>query len=96
MGIILLALYAIFGQEDIHQANALRNATIIVVTIIGIVIFARAGVIRWLPSLIMMVGSIIGGYVMVRFSRKMHPALLRNAILGWASALTLYAFWRYF
>ena len=95
MGIILLALYAMFGHEDIHEANALRNATIVVVTGIGIVIFARAGVIRWLPSLIMMAGAIVGGYAMVRFSRKMHPSLVRNAILGWATALTVYAFWRY-
>ena len=30
MGIILLAIYAMFGHEDIHEANALRNATITV------------------------------------------------------------------
>jgi uncharacterized protein len=95
MGIVLLALYAIFLHEDIHEANALRNATIIVVTMIGIAIFARAGVIRWLPSLIMMTGAILGGYAMVRFSQKLHPWLVRNAILGWAAALTAYAFWRY-
>src|SRR5690606_7505008 len=34
MGIILLAIYAMFGHEDIHEANALRNATITIVTII--------------------------------------------------------------
>jgi uncharacterized membrane protein YfcA len=95
MGIVLLALYAIFGHEDIHEANALRNATIIVVTIIGIVIFARAGVIRWLPSLVMMAGAVLGGYAMIRFSRKVSPGLVHNAILGWASVLTAYAFRRY-
>jgi uncharacterized membrane protein YfcA len=95
MGIVLLALYAVFGHEDIHEANSLRNATITVVTIIGIVIFARAGVIRWRESFAMMAGAIIGGYAMIRFSRKVPPWLVRNAILGWASALTVYAFWRY-
>jgi uncharacterized protein len=95
MGIVLLALYAIFGHEDIHESNALRNATITVVTIIGVAIFARAGVIRWPPALVMMAGSILGGYGMVRFLRKVNPWFVRNAILGWASILTIYAFWRY-
>ena len=42
MGIILLALYAMFGHEDIHEANALRNATIVVVTGIAGALVARS------------------------------------------------------
>jgi uncharacterized membrane protein YfcA len=73
----------------------LRNATITVVTIIGIVIFAQAGVIRWLPSFIMMAGAIAGGYAIIRFSRRVDPWVVRNAILVWAVILTAYSFWRY-
>jgi uncharacterized protein len=95
MGIVLLALFALFGHDDIHEANALRNATIAIITFIGIALFARAGVIRWLPSLIMMCGAVAGGYGMVRFARAMPQDVVRKAILGWAAALTVLAFWRY-
>lgn len=95
MGILLLAIYAMFGHEDIHEANALRNATITLMTFIGIGIFAQAGVIRWIPSLIMMAGAVIGGYGMGHFARRMPQKIVRNAILAWAVILTAIAFWRY-
>lgn len=95
MGIILLALYAMFGHDDIHEANALRNATICVVTVIAVVLFAHAGVIRWLPSLIMMAGAIIGGYCMISLSRKVPQGWVRGAILCWAVLLTAISFYRY-
>lgn len=95
MGIILLALYAMFGHDDIHEANALRNVTICIVTLIAIVLFARAGIIRWLPSLIMMAGAVLGGYVMIMLARRVPQSWVRNAILCWAIVLTAIAFYRY-
>jgi uncharacterized membrane protein YfcA len=95
MGIMLLAIYAMFGHEDIHEANGLRNATITVMTFIGIAIFAQAGVIRWLPSLIMMAGAVTGGYGMARFARVIPQHVVRRVILAWAIVLTGIAFWRY-
>ena len=58
MGIVLFAIHSVFSQMTIHQANAIRNITITLMTLISIVIFAQAGVIRWIPSLIMMTGAI--------------------------------------
>ncbi len=95
MGIVMFAIHAIFSQMTIHQANALRNITITLMTVISIVIFAQAGVIRWLPSLIMMTGAMIGGYFTAHIAMRVPPALVRNGILIWAACLTLLAFWRY-
>jgi uncharacterized membrane protein YfcA len=96
MGVVLLALYAMFGHDDIHEANALRNATITVITLIAIAIFAHAGVIRWLPALIMMLGAFLGGYVMIKVARSAPQLWVRRGILAWSVALTVIAFWRYF
>jgi uncharacterized membrane protein YfcA len=95
MSVVLLALYAMFGQDDIHEANAIRNATITVITLIGIAIFAHAGVIRWLPALIMMMGAFLGGYVMIKVARSVPQTWVRWGILAWSVALTVIAFWRY-
>jgi uncharacterized membrane protein YfcA len=95
MGFVLLATYAMFGHEDIHEANVLRNATITVITVIGILLFAHAGIIRWLPSLVMMVGAVIGGYGMLRFARDLPQVWIRRMILVWAITLTVIAFYRY-
>lgn len=95
MGIVMFAIYSIFSQMNIHQANALRNITITLMTVISIVIFARAGVIRWGPSLVMMSGAMLGGYVTASFAKRMPAHVVRYGILGWAVCLTALAFWRY-
>ena len=95
MGIVMFAIYSIFSQMTIHQANALRNITIALMTVISIVIFAKAGVIRWAPSLVMMAGAMIGGYATAHIAMRVPPALVRNGILVWAVCLTALAFWRY-
>ena len=41
MGIVMFAIYSIFSRMTIHEANANRNVTISLMTIISIVIFAR-------------------------------------------------------
>lgn len=95
MGVVLLALYAMFGHEDIHEANSIRNATITLITLIGIALFAHAGVIRWLPSLVMMAGAFLGGYLMIKVARAVPQHWVRWGILAWSITLTAIAFWRY-
>jgi hypothetical protein len=95
MGIILLAIHSIFSHMSIHHANALRNVTISLMTVISIAVFVGAGLVRWAPSLAMMAGAILGGYGMAKLARKLPHHVVRNAILGWSLALTVYSFWRY-
>lgn len=95
MGIVLFAIHAIFSQMSIHQANAIRNVTIALMTVISIGIFAQAGFIRWLPSLIMMGGAVVGGYATARFAMGLSSDLVRKGILVWAVCLMTLAFWRY-
>jgi uncharacterized membrane protein YfcA len=96
MGIVMFAIYSIFSHMSIHQVNAIRNITITLMTLISIAIFAHAGVIRWLPSLVMMAGAVSGGYVAVHVARKLPPEMVRRAITVWAVCLTALAFYRYF
>ncbi len=95
MSIVLFAIHAIFSSLDIHQSNAIRNATITLMTFISIAVFAGSGMIRWGPALVMMAGAWIGGYGMVRIAKTLPHAAIRNGILLWAVVMTAYAFWRY-
>ena len=95
MGIIILAIHAIFSNITIHQANALRNVTISIMTMVSVMILAKSGLIRWLPSLVMMAGAVVGGYGMSKLARRMPADKVRLGILLWSMVLTGYAFWRY-
>ena len=96
MGILMFTIYALFSHMDMHQANALRNITISLMTLISIVIFARAGVIRLVPALVMMSGAVVGSYAAARIAKRVDQKLVRKAILVWALCLTVLAFWKYY
>ncbi len=95
MGIIMLAIHSIFSHMSVHHANAIRNITISLMTLISIAIFARSGLIRWLPALVMMAGAVTGGYGMAKIARVIPAARVRIGILCWSIVLTCFAFWRY-
>ncbi|MFN4141420.1 sulfite exporter TauE/SafE family protein [Aestuariivirga sp.] len=95
MGIVMFAIYAIFSQMTIHEANAIRNVTITLMTLISIAIFAQAGVIRWVPSLVMMGGAMTGGYFTAKIAMRVPQVAVRRGILVWAVCLTALSFWRY-
>jgi uncharacterized membrane protein YfcA len=96
MGILMFTIYALFTSMNLHQANALRNITISLMTLISIVIFARAGVIRLGPAVVMMSGAIVGSYFSAKIAKRVDPRLVRNGILVWAVILTAFAFWKYY
>lgn len=96
MGIILFAIYGVFSQMTIHEGNAIRNITTSLSSLVAIGIFIGSGIIRWLPSLVMMSGAVAGGYVALHVARRLPAAVVRVAILGWAMCLTALAFYRYF
>ena len=95
MGIILLAIHSIFSRLDIFHANALRNVTVALMTLVSIVIFIGAGLVRWVPAAAMMAGAILGGYGTAKIARRVPQHLVRTAILCWSVLLTGYSFWRY-
>jgi uncharacterized membrane protein YfcA len=95
MGIVMLAVYEVLGQDKFLVANAVKNFVIAIVTVIGIVFFASVGLIAWVPAMVMAFGTTLGGFASVFLATRLSRAALRGAILLWAIALTLYAFWTF-
>ena len=95
MGIVLLACLSLFGYDDLHEANAVKNAFITIFSIIGATIFIASGLVVWPHALAVLAGTMVGGYVGIRYARRVPERTLRFGILAWAVVLTGYAFWRY-
>jgi hypothetical protein len=94
MGIVMLAVYGVLGQEDLNAANAVKNLVVTIVALIGIVLFWWQDLIAWLPAMIMATGAAVGGFLSVKVGHLAPRYLLRNGILLLAVALTAIAFWR--
>ena len=95
MGIVMLAVYEVLGEDNFLVANAVKNFVIAIVTFIGIALFASVGLIAWAPALAMALGTTLGGFVSIALMTRLSRTAFRGAILLWAVGLTFYAFWSY-
>lgn len=77
VGILLLALLALMGMENIHAMNGMKSLLVSVVNGVALVTFIWARVIVWPQALLMLVAAMIGGYVGAHYARKMNPLHIR-------------------
>ena len=95
VGIVLLAALAIAGQTSIHMANAQKNLMVVALSAAGCIMLLPSGHVAWGYVLPLFIGASLGGYGAVRFVRRIPARAVRNAMLVWAVALTVYSFWEY-
>jgi uncharacterized membrane protein YfcA len=80
IGILMLASMALAGEHDMRSANAQRNYLVCFINGVAALIFIVMGVVDWPVALIVMAGSIAGGYIGGRFARSMPSLLLRHLV----------------
>ncbi|RIV21150.1 sulfite exporter TauE/SafE family protein [Fibrisoma montanum] len=94
MGIMMMAMFSLLGMTDVRNANALKVLLTVVVNGISVVTFIVADVIVWPSALVMVGGSILGGYVGAVYARRVSPQRLRIIIVSIGLILTVYFFLR--
>ena len=62
LGIVLLALFAMWGWRDIHLMNGVKNGLSFALSAISVLTFAVAGLVVWPMAALMMVFAVLGGY----------------------------------
>jgi uncharacterized membrane protein YfcA len=91
LGVMLLAALGAFLTVGIQTDNALKAVLSFVAVGAGVVVFIIAGGVAWAASLLLVVGSFIGGWVGGHATRRLRPDVLRAVIvvLGTIVALVL-------
>jgi len=95
VGIVLLALYALTGEANIHRANAIKNATVLATSLLSLVLFTWNGLVAWPQAAAVGAGTILGGYASIAVFRRINAVYLQRAILVWAVILTGWMFYAY-
>lgn len=93
LGIVLLALFALWGWRDLNQMNGLKNMLSFALSGISVAIFAIGGLVLWPQALWMMLFAIAGGYSGSWLARWLPAAAVRVGIgvIGYGmSAIFLY------
>ncbi len=94
VGLMMMAVWSLFGAQDIHAMNAAKTLLVGATNTVAVVCFVLAGDVWWQPALVMLAGAVLGGYGGARLARRLDPRLIRLGITMVNVAMTVVFFLR--
>jgi len=94
VGILVLAMLALIGVQDIHAMNGMQVLLVSVANGVAIIAFLVAKVVVWPQALLMLVGAVLGGYGGAYYAQKINPARIRQFVILLGFAMSAYFFTR--
>jgi uncharacterized membrane protein YfcA len=92
IGIMILAAFRLYGLEDIHAMNGMKTILSGSLNAIAALIFIAAHQVAWVPTLVMMVSAIAGGYLGPVLARRAPPAAVRATVIVVGACMTAWFF----
>lgn len=90
MGIMMLAVFFLFMEANIHEINAVKTILGVFINLMASIVFLSKGMVLVAPALALASGSLVGGYYAARWSQRVNPELLRKLIAIYGLAMSLY------
>lgn len=81
VGIMMMAFWMLCGLSDIRMVNANKTLFVGIANSIAVVLFICYGKVVWLPTCVMMVATVIGGYSGAVLTRVVSAGTLRVGIV---------------
>ena len=93
-GILILAMLALLGMDEIHSMNALKALLTTVSNGVAMLLFIVSHAVYWPETVLMVVASMIGGYFGAHFAQKTKPEYVRAIVIVIGFSLSAYFFAR--
>jgi len=84
----------LMGMENIHAMNAIKTFFTSFINGVASITFILIGTIFWPQALIMIVGSIVGGYGGAYYARKVNPKYIRTFVIAVGFIMTIIFFFK--
>ena len=81
-GVILIALLAIFIDDDLQRLNGTKNALALTANAVAGLLFIATTHVSWAVAGLIALGSVIGGQVGGRYGRRLPAPALRWTVVG--------------
>jgi len=91
-GILILAMLALLGMEDIHSMNALKALLTTISNGVAMLMFMFSHAVYWPQAILMVVASMLGGYFGAHFAQKTKPEHVRMIVIAIGLVLSVYYF----
>ena len=92
IGFVILGMLAALGMRDVHAMNALRTLLAVVINVAAVVTFIAAGAVFWPQCLVMIAGSLTGGWFGAHYSQKADPRVMRYVVIASGLGMSAYFF----
>lgn len=96
LGIVLLALFSLWGMRDLNAMNGLKNGLSFAISAVSVVTFAAAGIVAWPQALVMMAAATVGGYAGAPLARAVPTSIVRAVVIAVGAIMTIIFFARLF
>jgi len=93
-GILILAMLALLGMDEIHAMNALKALLTTISNAVAMLLFIVAHAVYWPEAILMIAGSVLGGYYGAHFAQKTKPEYVRGMVIVIGFTLSIYYFAR--
>tara|TARA_R110002111_G_scaffold44689_2_gene81312 strand:+ start:531 stop:1322 length:792 start_codon:yes stop_codon:yes gene_type:complete len=93
LGIIVLSYLTLAGYRDINAMNGIKLLISSVVSLIAIAVFIYNDVIAWYQGMIVLLGTLTGGYIAAHISRHVSQYYIRNIVIVTSIIITTYFFY---
>ncbi|MGC8669226.1 MAG: sulfite exporter TauE/SafE family protein [Chthonomonadales bacterium] len=94
IGIVMLAMLAFLGIENIHAMNGLKTLLGALINGVAVAIFIAARAVYWPHAAVMVGGSILGGYFGAKGAQRVGQTYVRAFVIAVGSCLTVYFLWK--
>ncbi len=91
-GILILAMLALLGMDEIHTMNALKALLTTVSNGVAMLLFIVSHAVYWPETILMVVASMLGGYFGAHFAQKTKPENIRAIVIVIGVVLSIYYF----
>ncbi|GCB02872.1 sulfite exporter TauE/SafE family protein [Ralstonia sp. SET104] len=94
VGIMMMAVWALFGHDNIKALNASRTLLVGATNLVAVLCFALAKMVWWPQTLVMLVAAALGGYLGAHVSKRLPVPVVRALISTFGFSMTALLFWR--
>jgi len=92
IGFMMLAMLALMGMRDIHAMGAIRTLLAASINAAAVITFIVAHAVLWPACMVMIAGSLAGGWFGAHYAQKADPKKVRGLVIGVGVAMTAYFF----
>jgi uncharacterized protein len=91
---LMLAMLSLAGMTEIHSMNGVKTLLSATQNLVAAGVFIACKIVFWPQALLMMTGSIVGGYCGAQMARRTDPGLVRGIVIVVGVTMTVYFFVR--